>query len=90
MNTYFINNSEFIDNTILKLSIIAIVCVGDFFSFDFLKTSDDLRLYYDVTIFHPKKAFFPPQQIILRFNKGKFEGTVNAKKTGIIRSIMFP
>ena len=83
MNTYFIKSSDFnqfIDNILLQLPVIAPVSKGDFFVFDFLQTSADIRLDYDLTILPPKKAFFPPQQVILRFNNGKFEGTVNAKK----------
>lgn len=83
MNTYFIKDSdfiEFIDNMLLKLPVIAPIAAAEFFSFDFLQTPADLRLDYDLTILPPKKVFFPPQQIIIKFSHGKFEGTVNAKK----------
>jgi sulfhydrogenase subunit beta (sulfur reductase) len=83
MNTYFIKNSEFkhfIDNMLLELPIMAPIAKGELFSFEFLQTSQDLRLDYDLTILPPKKAFFPPRQVIIKFNNGQFEGMVNAKK----------
>ncbi|MCU7834791.1 MAG: 4Fe-4S dicluster domain-containing protein [gamma proteobacterium symbiont of Taylorina sp.] len=87
MNTYFIKESDFnnfIDNMLLQLPVIAPVLssesVESFFSFEFLKNHDELRLDYDITILPPKKAFFPPRQVIIEFSHGKFHGTVNAKK----------
>jgi len=92
MNTYFIKESDFhyfIDNLCLKHPVIAPVRIKSdstkkvtesFFSFEILKSAEDLRLDYDVTILPPKKVFFPPKQVLIKFDKGRFEGTVNAKK----------
>jgi len=83
MNAYFINSSDFtqfINNIIDSLPIIAPVANKHLFSFEKLTTADELRLDYDVTILPPKKAFFPPKQVILEFNSGEFKGTVNAHK----------
>jgi len=83
MSSYFIKEAdfnEFINNMLLKLPVIAPVAVEHCFSFEFLQEAADLRLDYDITILPPKKAFFPPKQVIIKFNQGKFEGTVNPKK----------
>jgi sulfhydrogenase subunit beta (sulfur reductase) len=83
MNAYFINNTDFdpfINKMITIFPVIAPIAVENLFSFAQLEKADDLRLDYDVTILPPKKVFFPPKQVILRFENGKFSGTINAKK----------
>jgi len=83
MSAYFIENADFpsfISQLIQKLPVIAPVAKEHLFSFEELSSEEQLRLDYDVTILPPKKVFFPPQQIILRFNEGKFEGTVSPRK----------
>ena len=83
MNVYFIKEHDFnpfINNMLQNIPVIAPQAVQQLFSFDYLKKADDLRLDYDITILPPKKVFFPPRQIIIKFNQGKFEGTVNARK----------
>jgi len=83
MTAYFIEEKDFNDfiNQILQvMPVIAPVAKEPLFSFEELQNAEQLRLDYDLTILPPKKAFFPPQQVILRFNAGKFEGTVNPRK----------
>ena len=83
MNTYFIKNSDFnkfIENMLLQLPVIAPVSNGELFSFNFLQSPQELRLDYDLTILPPKKAFFPPRQVIIKFNNGQFESTLDVKK----------
>jgi ferredoxin len=83
MHAYFIKISDFndfINNLIESCPVIAPTAVEPLFSFEKLENALQLRLDYDVTILPPKKVFFPPKQVILRFKDGKFEGTVNAQK----------
>ncbi|MFK5986960.1 MAG: 4Fe-4S dicluster domain-containing protein [Pseudomonadota bacterium] len=83
MKAYFINNSNFnhfINKLIDCYPVIAATAVEQLFAFEKLENASQLRLDYDITILPPKKAFFPPKQLILRFKNGKFEGTVNPQK----------
>lgn len=80
---FFISDNNFdlfLEQLIGALPVMAPVAKGPLFSFEFLDRAEQIRLDYDVTILPPKKAFFPPQQVILRFNQGQFEAAVNPQK----------
>ncbi|MFA5138488.1 MAG: 4Fe-4S dicluster domain-containing protein [Elusimicrobiota bacterium] len=50
------------------------------FVFAELKSPEELRLDYDVTLLPPKKLFFPPSQDLVRFDGASFSGCIEPKE----------
>jgi ferredoxin len=74
MSSHFITDSnfkEFVGKLIETKNLIGPTAKKNKFVFKELKSFDDLRLDYDVTILPPKKLFFPPRQDLLKFHGQK-------------------
>jgi len=70
--------SSFIDEKIAKKEerIIGVIEKGSHYIFNDLKTSDEMRLDYDVTMIPPKKYFQPPKEVLLKFIPKKADSFV--------------
>ncbi len=56
--------------------VVGVKSKGSKFAFGPLKSSEELRLDYDVTMLPPKKYFMPPRETILRFKKSPYKISV--------------
>jgi len=63
----------FVDNLINsgEFEVIGVKSKSERFIFDKLENSNQLRLYYDVTILPPKKYFLPPVEMLINFDLKK-------------------
>ncbi|MCE5185658.1 MAG: 4Fe-4S dicluster domain-containing protein [Planctomycetaceae bacterium] len=65
--------------------VVGVQAKGDRFAFDDLKSAQDLRLDYDVTILPPKKYVLPQQENLLTFQvNGQSQSVCHQQKTVLI------
>ena len=65
--------NNFIESLMKLYPVIAPVAVENKFSFLTIKSTDEIRLDYDITILSPKKVFFPPRQDLFKFENNTYE-----------------
>lgn len=59
---------ELVRGLATEFEVIGPVAKGDSFSFEPITSPEQLRLDYDTTLLPPKKLFFPPEQVMMRFD----------------------
>ena len=68
---------QFVNSMIAKHQVIAPQAQKQKFIFDQIRSDEELRLDYDVTILPPKKAIFPPKQNLVEFDGEKVKSSIN-------------
>lgn len=79
MSSFYIEERDlgsFVNTLALSTRVVGPVAKRQKFVFGEVSSAEDLRLDYDVTILPPKKVFFPPKQVIARFDADSVEGTI--------------
>jgi len=64
------NFAKFVEVLIGQGNVIGVQAKGDRFDYAALKSAEDLRLDYDVTLQPPKKYFLPPAEVLMRCTAG--------------------
>lgn len=80
MKSYFIANKDweaFVIQLLQITKVIGPVAQKTKFVFEALKSYQDLRLDYDVTILPAKKAFFPTRQTLVKFDGNNVESCIH-------------
>ena len=75
------NFVNFVNELIRTENVIGVQAKGERFDFEPLKSAEDLRLDYDVTLLPPKKFFQPTVETLLTFGAdGKCESQLDSEK----------
>ncbi|MDZ4168159.1 MAG: 4Fe-4S dicluster domain-containing protein [Coriobacteriia bacterium] len=79
MSSFYIEERDFgtfVNTLAQNTRVVGPVAKRQKFVFGEIGSVEELRLDYDITILPPKKVFFPPKQVIARFDADSVEGTI--------------